>query len=138
MSQLRGRELAVFMRAGLDQDEAAALRGQRIAASRESACSDGDLLEICRRAATREQSYDQPWWALTVLAFRAQVLCAPRDPARVLRDVTAGRAILAAYEDALDAERDYLPSDGSGTIALERAWLETVCQHLAGAYEDGA
>jgi hypothetical protein len=56
---------------------------------------------------------------------------ATMNPARVLREVEAGRAILAAYKEALHIQAGYKE------VAAEEASrevLEMVCRHLAAIY----
>jgi hypothetical protein len=90
-------DLTEFLTARLDEDEAAANRGIRFAEGRERDCPDAELVEMCERASRRERNYDQPWWAATVMALRQQVQLAPHDPARVLREVAAKRAIMERH-----------------------------------------
>lgn len=133
MSGLTGRELAVFLRAGLDADEAVALAATRtFGPDWRAQRTTSDLM------GGRVYGKDRDRYVAEAMRGPGATYIARHDPARVLREVTGKRAIVEAYEDALDAERDCLRSDGSGTIALERAWLETCCQHLATAYEETA
>ena len=100
MTGLTDDEIA-FLRARLAEAAAAANRGLRFAEGRERDCPDAELVEICERASRREQNYDQPWWAATVMALRQQVRLAPHDPARALREIEALRSVVADCVKAL-------------------------------------
>lgn len=128
MTRLAGRQLAACLRAGLDQDEALALAVQAAAPGTWHAAGE-DIVT----------ANPDPHWNGVCVASASGAEAAHivrHDPARAILDVTAGRAILDAYERALDAEHIAIRDITGNPAPPELPWLETVCQHLATAYED--
>jgi len=118
-------DLAAFLNARLDDDEWTATGAAR--------CDDG------RHGDWYPASIAAAW--LTITDARVDDHIARHDPARVLREVAAKRAILAAYEeqdgydlpDGVAEGRD--PEERERDEALRDA-LETVILAIAAVYSD--
>lgn len=119
-------ELTAFLKARLDEDEAAAygLCGNGAHMAKWLISGDGAIFI----------GTDPPPEVPIARAHDERVAqwIAHHDPARVLREVAAKRAIVAAWlesEAALD--RGYSDVNRGGQLALR-----TACRHLAAAWED--
>lgn len=86
-------EVVALIAAGLDEDEAAALHVQSWDAEHEKNMPEAEMREAIDLASRRQRNYDQPWWAAN-MAYQLNRRRLPGDPARVLREVAAKRAII--------------------------------------------
>lgn len=116
--------LADFITARLDEDEAAAREshheGQRWITEEEGVYRwpDDELVHSADRKADARH-------------------IARHDPARVLREVTAKRAMVAMCREDLAAQ--YEPGDGEwneGSIHASKAWANTVLRTMAAIWAD--
>ena len=134
-------DLVAFLRARLDEDEAAARAAASVAGPgwHSEVAWGEDIPQMVVRGD------GDAWLAATGTADDEELgpFIARHDPARVLREVAAKRAILGDYEEA--AERPYDLPEGihDGRDDDEREIdqcqidvLESILRHLAAVYRD--
>lgn len=127
-------DLVAFLAARLDEDEAAALHVQSWDAEHEKDMPEAEMRECIELASQRKRNYDQPWWAAN-MRYQLDRRKLPGDPARVLREVKAKRAIVQRYEHGTAGD---LPEWKTGRYLIEAALaiLLGVLRDLAAIYSD--
>jgi hypothetical protein len=90
---------------------------------------------VARASGTPSKWVDAPGVGIIVETrhFEDAVHIARHDPARVLREVTAKRAVLAWYEDSLDASATFKEKLGTGThmATAAESYLNVIRGHAA-------
>jgi hypothetical protein len=112
-------DLIAFLNARLDEDEAAAKAAQSQDERHEQNMPDAEMRECIDLASRRERNYDQPWWAAN-MNYQLTRRRFPSNPARVLREVEAKRAVILQWENS-----------PSGSLVLTNALYQ-----LAAVYSD--
>lgn len=96
--------LIAFISARLDDDEAAARHVESWDAEHEKDMPEAEMRECIELASQRKRNYDQPWWAANMRHYLDRRRL-PGDPARVLREVEAMRALLVLHKVNSEPER---------------------------------
>lgn len=127
-------DLIAFIKARLDEDEAAAKRAESQDARHEQHMPEAEMRDAIEHASRRSRNYDQPWWAAN-MRYQLDRRRLPSDPARVLREVAGARNILARYEDCLARMED---PDYPQAVARDQAreYEDFVLTNLTAAWSD--